>query len=182
MKFCPNCGHECGETKKFCHECGEKLTPDTYTAQETNYTYQGAEQYSYNTINTTPIPTVSKKKSIVSFILALANTEICALSFLLPLSYIYGIFFPAALFLSIFSLIMGKKYVKEAGAPNAFSKIGKVVAIITLVLSCVFFLFGLLCTINPEFNAAFFQAMDGYLNGDLGLGGITDSSNGSSTF
>lgn len=182
MKFCPNCGHEVAENKKFCHECGEKLTFSSENYQQYDNNYQTQENnnnyghYSSTTINTSPVQTVSKKKSIISFVLALVNIEI---SLICIYPYACLVLFPASLFLSIFSLIMSKKYVKEAGMPNTFSKIGKVFAIITLVLACICFLCGLVYTFDPEMNAMFNDIWNGMYND---LGGITDSSNGSSSF
>ena len=170
MKFCPNCGHEVSEGKQFCHECGEKLSSNnqngTYQTNNTGYT-------SYNYTYTPPTPTVSKKNSIIAFVLALVNIEIASLC-IFP--YVCFLALPGSILLSVFAIIKSNKYVREAGMPNAFSKIGKIVAIVTLVLAGIFFLFGLIYTFDPEMNAMFFEIMQDPYNFSIGSSDLGSSS------
>ena len=181
MRYCPNCGEIVGENKQFCHNCGEKQNPHTqyqpnqyqaqYQPNQSNTTYQASQPYQ---------PTVSKKNAVIAFIFGLINIELF-LFCIFP--YACFLFFPACLVLSIIGIKKASQYNREAGKSHAFSKIGKILCIISLVLACIFFLIGLIMSFDAtaayEFYEVLFEAYgfdidglysgsdynDGYYNG-----------------
>ena len=151
MKYCPNCGAPVAQENKFCHSCGEKVTEQAQPQYQSNYETNAYQ----NTYSPNPEPVVSKKNAIIAFIFGLINIEL-VVACIFP--YICFLFFPACLVLSIIGIKKASKYVSEAGKPNAFSKIGKILCIISLVLACIFFVVGLVMSLSPEAATEFYEA------------------------
>ncbi len=176
MKFCPSCGSQVNEGNQFCHSCGEKLSQQ----QQPQPQYQTNQDYTYSQ-QAVPEKKVSIKNSIISFILGLVNIEL-AFCCIFPIACF--IFFPGCIILSIFGLKTSKKYVKEAGKSNAFAKIGKILAIVSLVIACIFFIFGLILTFAEgaalDFYAGFLQGFYGedFYNSVFGDTGSTNTNGG----
>ena len=135
MIYCPNCGREVNEDSKFCAVCGTTLTEGVGYVKASK---------------------VSKKNAITSFVLGLVNIELCICS-IFP--YACLIFFPMSLVLAILGISKANKYVDEAASHNAFSKIGKIVSIVSLILSIVFFIIGLLLTLIPGAGIEFYEIL-----------------------
>ncbi len=152
MRYCPNCGTEAGDSNQFCHSCGERLSKPQSQPQYQQNSYESNDYQSYQSYTA---PTVSKKNAVISFIFGLINIELFLFS-IFP--YLCFFFFPASLILSIIGIKKSKQYVKEAGQPHAFSKIGKILCIISLVLACIFFVFGMIFSFIPEAAGAFYEA------------------------
>lgn len=166
MRFCTNCGSQVSDNNQFCHECGERISGPSQA-----YTNTG----SYNTYQA-PTNTVSKKNSIISFILGLVNIELMIFC-IFP--YVCFVFFPGCLIISIFGIKKAGQYKAEAGRSNAFATIGKVVSIVTLAIASFLFIFGLILTFDPVASEAFIDGFlygyTGGLYGDLGGDGYYDS-------
>ena len=166
MPYCRECGNMVNEGNAFCHECGAKLNSE---APKQDY-YEPKSSYSYEP----EVPQVSKRNAVLSFVFGLINTEL-AIFALLPYACLF--FFPACLIFSILGIKKANQYVAVGGPTNAFAIIGKILSIVTLVLTCVFFILGIVMTFVPgmaaEFYEAFFSTYGFMFDfGDLGdLGG-----------
>ncbi len=129
MSYCERCGREIEGNDILCPECVVDFAANA--------------------------PKISKKNAVISFVLALINVELVILA-IMP--YLCFAFFPACLVLSIIGIKKSNQFYKETGLKNAFSIIGKVVSIVTLVLACVFFLLGLIMSLVPGAADAFYEA------------------------
>ncbi len=146
-RFCPNCGEAVESDARFCTKCGTALAVAEAPKQEEPVAEPVVEaQQPYNYYQAEPQQKqVSKRNSIMSMIFGLVALE----SSVMGIIPIYAfIFMPLAIVFSILGMRKSGVYTTEAGAPNAFSRIGKITAIIALPLAIVFGLIGMILTIG----------------------------------
>ncbi len=146
-RFCPNCGEAVESDARFCTKCGTALAVAEAPKQEEPVAEPVAEpQQAYNYYQAEPQQKpVSKRNSIMSMIFGLVALE----SSFIGIAPIYAfIFMPLAIVFSILGMKKSGEYTTEAGAPNAFSRVGKITSIISLPLAIVFGLIGIILTIG----------------------------------
>lgn len=144
MNFCPTCNFTSNEPMNYCPKCGSKMEQYVPVPQPV-YT-QPSPVY-------TAAPP-SKAKSIVGMALSIAGLAMCSLSWLysfIPLieedlesagafGFVFFFFsFPPALV----GLILSKGFINDGGS-NTFSRVGKILGILGVVLSSVTAFFGLI--------------------------------------
>ena len=156
--FCPNCGAEVEGGARFCVMCGSALEEKKPVEPVAEPAVEQAEpevqaepvaepQPTYNYYQepgAQPKAPVSKKNSIISMVFGLVALELGAMAFMPIYAFI---FFPVALVFAILGMKKSGQYTTEAGEPNVFSRIGKITSIISIPLSAVFGLVGLILTI-----------------------------------
>ena len=160
-KYCKNCFATLEEDAKFCTACGApvenepkveekpaqpKLSDEDIerilAQKEAEMAAQNSQAGNYQ--ENKPNPEVSKKNSIISMIFGLVALEFAA-SAIMP---IYAIIFMAVgIVFSVLAKRKSTQYIEEAGAPNAFTKVGRITATIAIPVSIVFGVIGLILTI-----------------------------------
>ena len=151
-RFCPNCGAEVEGGARFCVMCGSALEEKKPVEPVAEPAVEQAEpvaepQPTYNYYQepgAQPKAPVSKKNSIISMVFGLVALELGAMAFMPIYAFI---FFPVALVFAILGMKKSGQYTTEAGEPNVFSRIGKITSIISIPLSAVFGLVGLILTL-----------------------------------
>lgn len=144
MNFCPTCNFTSNEPMNFCPKCGSKMEQ-----------YVPAPQPVYT--QPSPVYTAappSKAKSIVGMALSIAGLAMCSLSWFYSLIALMAedletagslgfVFFFFSFPLSLVGLILSKNYI-NAGGSNTFSRVGKILGIIGVVITSVTAFFGLI--------------------------------------
>lgn len=147
-RFCPNCGEAVEADARFCIKCGNALEaqePEQAPVVEEKPVAEATPTYNYyQDAQEAPKAPVSKKNSIISMVFGLVSLEVGAMA-IMPI-YVF-MFLPIAIVFSILGMKKSGQYTTEAGAPNAFSRVGKITSIIALPLSIVFGIIGLILTI-----------------------------------
>lgn len=160
-KYCKSCFATLEDDAKFCTACGApvenepkveekpaqpKLSDEDIerilAQKEAEMAAQNPQASNYQ--ENKPNPEVSKKNSIISMIFGLLSLDFAA-SAIMP---IYAIIFMAVgIVFSVLAKRKSTQYINEAGAPNAFTKVGRITATIAIPVSIVFGVIGLILTI-----------------------------------
>lgn len=135
MRICPNCNHKGEDNMNFCPLCGSQMSyvQPTYEPQPTGF-----------------YPTPAPKKphlalKIVSMSLSIYGAVMMTLGLLYTLiglaeeGMAFGMSFAFALFslpMSIVGLCLASKC-RDAGDTSAFSRVGKILGIVGIILSAV---------------------------------------------
>ena len=91
-----------------------------------------------------PNPEVSKKNSIISMIFGLLSLEFAATAITPIMGFVFLI---CAIVFSVIAKRKSTQYIDEAGAQNAFTKVGRITATIAIPVSIVFGVIGLILTV-----------------------------------
>ena len=146
-KYCKNCFATLEDDAKFCTACGAPVENEPKVEEkpaqpklsdediarilaqkeaemaaqnpQTNDYYQAAP-------SNEPDPSVSKKNSIISMIFGIMGF----------------VFLICAIVFSVIAKRKSTQYIDEAGAPNAFTKVGRITATIAIPVSIVFTFLG----------------------------------------
>ncbi|MBQ7906677.1 MAG: zinc ribbon domain-containing protein [Clostridia bacterium] len=145
-KFCPHCGYEM-KKETLCKGCGQKLAEGTRfcpscgtKAQET----QGQEpprpaQQPASEQPASEPKAVSKKNSILSMAFGIASV-FCGLFswyYICPFIFIAG-----SIIFGSLSNSKREAYIREAGEPNGFTKAGKITTTVSIPVTIVFGIIG----------------------------------------
>jgi uncharacterized membrane protein YvbJ len=161
-KYCKNCFATLEDDAKFCTACGAPVENESKVEEkpaqpklsdedierilaqkEAEMAAQNPQRNDYYQENK-PNPEVSKKNSIISMIFGIISLEFAATA-IMP---IYAIIFMAVgIVFSVLAKRKSTQYIEEAGAPNAFTKVGRITATIAIPVSIVFGVIGLILTI-----------------------------------
>lgn len=164
-KYCKSCFATVQDDAKFCTACGAPIEeePKEEAKEEEAPKYTDADierilaqkeaelqakqepKYDYYQSDAPqPKPEVSKKNSIISMIFGLVALEFAVTS-IIPIYAI--VFMVVGIVFSVLAKRKSTQYIEEAGAPNAFTKVGRITATIALPVSIVFGVIGLILTI-----------------------------------
>ncbi len=157
MRICPNCNNTSQEAINFCPKCGTAMVEQAPPAPPVQPVYQEPvqPQYQYQQPVYTAAPP-SKAKSIVGMALSIAGIAMSSLASFYSLIFLIeeeleGVAVSGILFfffsfpLSLVGLILSKNYI-NAGGTNTFSRVGKILGIVGVILSSVMLFFGLAST------------------------------------
>lgn len=142
MYICPNCNNSTQEAINYCPKCGSRMVQEAPAP---------APQYQYQQPVYTAAPP-SKAKSIVGMALSIAGIAMSSLASFYSLIFLMeeeleGVAVSGILFfffsfpLSLVGLILSKNYI-NAGGTNTFSRVGKILGIIGVILASVTLFFG----------------------------------------
>jgi hypothetical protein len=155
-KYCKNCFATLEDDAKFCTACGApvenepkveekpaqpKLSDEDIArilAQKEAEMAAQNPQASYYQENK-PNPEVSKKNSIISMIFGLLSLEFAATAITPIMGFVFLI---CAIVFSVIAKRKSTQYIDEAGAQNAFTKVGRITATIAIPVSIVFTFLG----------------------------------------
>lgn len=134
--FCTGCGKQLNENDAFCSSCGKKQG-----AQEQAPTY--SQPVYAPTVNATAEQkpkNVSKKNSILSMAFGIASV-FCGLFswyYICPFIFIAG-----SIIFGTLSNSKREEYLREAGEQNGFTRAGKITTIVSIPLTIVFGIIGI---------------------------------------
>ena len=160
-KYCKSCFATIEDDAKFCTACGApvenepkveekpaqpKLSDEDIARilaqKEAEMAAQNPQRNDYYQAapSNEPDPSVSKKNAIMSMIFGILSLEFGASAILSGLASI--LFMVIGIVFSIIAKRKSTYYIREAGAPNAFTKVGRITATIAIPVSIVFGLLG----------------------------------------
>lgn len=159
-KYCKNCFATLEDDAKFCTACGApvenepkveekpaqpKLSDEDIARilaqKEAEMAAQNPQRNDYYQAapSNEPDPSVSKKNSIISMIFGLLSLEFAATAITPIMGFVFLI---CAIVFSVIAKRKSTQYIDEAGAPNAFTKVGRITATIAIPVSIVFTFLG----------------------------------------
>ncbi len=164
-KFCPYCGKQVSADSVFCSNCGASLAKPEEQDERAKYEqaqyeqYQQGQysenvndaqtQYGYDQVqytqNTYVHQPVSKKNSILSMIFSLVSLTSAVYAIIPP--FLFIAFTPIAIVFMILGFKKRNTFVRENGMDNGFSKTGKICSTISIPVTIIFTLLGLILSI-----------------------------------
>jgi hypothetical protein len=159
-KYCKNCFATLEDDAKFCTACGApvenepkveekpaqpKLSDEDIARilaqKEAEMAAQNPQRNDYYQAapSNEPDPSVSKKNAIMSMIFGLLSLEF-AVTAITPITGF--VFLICAIVFSVIAKRKSTQYIDEAGAQNAFTKVGRITATIAIPVSIVFTFLG----------------------------------------
>lgn len=144
MNFCPTCNFTSNEPMNYCPKCGSKMEQYVPVPQPV-YTQPSP---------ISPVQPPSKAKSIVGMALSIAGIAMSSLASFYSLIFLIeeeleGVAVSGILFFffsfphALVGLILSKGFINDGGS-NTFSRVGKILGIVGVVLSSVTAFFGLI--------------------------------------